>query len=90
MAIRYGQKPKDFPILEPKLNPYAWLCAKTVVHIADANFHKAFSHLARTHLFMGPFAITAPRQLPGHHPIYKLLTPHFQGMLAFNNSAQEK
>ena len=90
VAIQCGQTPKQFPILTPRSNKYAWLCAKTAVQVADANFHEAVTHLARTHLFMGPFAIATHRQLPETHPLYKLLTPHFFGMLAINDSAQAK
>jgi arachidonate 15-lipoxygenase len=90
VAIQCGQDPKKYPILTPKSNPYAWLCAKTAVQVADANFHEAVSHLGRTHLFMGPFAIATPRQLPESHPLHKLLRPHFLGMLAINDSAQAK
>lgn len=90
VAIQCGQKPKEFPILTPKSNHYAWLCAKTAVQVADVNFHEAVTHLARTHLFMSPFAIATPRQLPESHPVYKLLSPHFLGMLAINDAAQRK
>lgn len=90
VAIQCGQNPKKYPILTPKSNKYAWLCAKTAVQIADVNFHEAVTHLARTHLFMGPFAVTTHRQLPESHPLFKLLTPHFLGMLAINDSAQAK
>ncbi|OKH19070.1 lipoxygenase family protein [[Limnothrix rosea] IAM M-220] len=90
VAIQLGQKPKEYPILTPKSNRYAWLCAKTAVQVADANFHEAVTHLGRTHLFMGPFVIATHRQLPENHPLFKLLTPHFLGMLAINDSAQAK
>ncbi|MBX2865608.1 MAG: lipoxygenase [Leptolyngbyaceae cyanobacterium MAG.088] len=90
VAIQCGQNPDEFPILTPNSNPYAWLCAKTMVQIADANFHEAVTHLARTHLFIGPFAIATHRQLRDSHPVSLLLRPHFQGMLAINNAAQEK
>ncbi len=90
VAIQCGQNPDEFPILTPKSNAYAWLCAKTMVQIADANFHEAVTHLARTHLFIGPFAIATHRQLPDDHPVSLLLRPHFQGMLAINNAAQAK
>ncbi|NEZ60242.1 lipoxygenase family protein [Adonisia turfae] len=90
VAIQCGQNPNDFPIHTPNSNPYAWLCAKTIVQVADANFHEAVTHLARTHLFIGPFAIATHRQLPDNHPLSLLLRPHFQGMLAINNEAQAK
>lgn len=90
VAIQGGQNPNEYPIITPQSNPYAWLCAKTMVQIADANFHEAVTHLARTHLFIGPFAIATHRQLPDSHPLSLLLRPHFQGMLAINNEAQAK
>lgn len=90
VAIQCGQNPDDFSILTPQANPYAWLCAKTAVQVADANFHEAVTHLGRTHLFIGPFAIATHRQLPDSHPVSLLLRPHFQGMLAINNEAQAK
>ncbi|NER25803.1 MAG: lipoxygenase [Symploca sp. SIO1C2] len=90
VAIQCHSKPgPDNPIITPGTGQYAWLIAKTVVQIADANFHEAVSHLARTHLFIGPFAIATPRQLSIKHPLRLLLEPHFQGTLAINNAAQD-
>ena len=91
VAIQCAAQPGEHnPIITPKTGQYAWLCAKTIVQIADANFHEAVSHLARTHLVMGPFAIATPRQLLDTHPLSLLLRPHFQGMLAINNAAQDR
>jgi arachidonate 15-lipoxygenase len=88
VAIQCGQKPTDYPVITPSTGADAWLMAKTVVQVADANFHEAVSHLARTHLLVGPFAIATHRQLPSNHPLFALLVPHFQGTLAINNAAQ--
>lgn len=88
VAIQCGQNPKDNPIFTPKSDKYAWLFAKTIVQIADANFHEAVTHLGRTHLFVGPFAIATNRQLPDYHPLSILLRPHFEGTLAINDAAQ--
>ena len=41
VAIQCGQNPQDNPINTPKSDKYAWLFAKTIVQIADANFHEA-------------------------------------------------
>jgi arachidonate 15-lipoxygenase len=90
IAIQCGQNPNQNPILTPKSSKYAWLFAKTVVHIADANYHEAVSHLARTHLFVGAFVIATHRQLPPLHPLYLLLHPHFAGTLAINKEAQQQ
>ncbi|MBD2449132.1 lipoxygenase [Nostoc sp. FACHB-152] len=89
IAIQCGQTPgPDYPIITPNSGKYSWLFAKTVVLIADANFHEAVSHLGRTHLFIGPFVMTTYRQLPPNHPLRILLHPHFEGTLAINDAAQ--
>ncbi len=88
VAIQCGQHPEDLPICTPNSGKYAWLFAKTIVEIADANFHEAVTHLGRTHLFVGPFAIATHRQLLDNHPVSLLLRPHFEGTLAINNAAQ--
>lgn len=90
IAIQCGQNPAENPIITPKSGEYAWKFAKTVVHIADANYHEAVSHLGRTHLFVGSFAIATHRQLPVKHPVQVLLQPHFAGTLAINDEAQQK
>ncbi|MGD1910592.1 MAG: lipoxygenase family protein [Rivularia sp. (in: cyanobacteria)] len=89
VAIQCAQNPLDAPIVTPKSDGYAWLFAKTIVQIADANFQEALSHLGRTHLFVGRFAIAIHRQLPDCHPLSLLLCPHFQGTLNINNLAQK-
>lgn len=89
VAIQCGQTPgPDYPIVTPNSGKYAWLFAKTVVQIADTNIHEAVTHLARTHLLVGVFAIATARQLPHTHPLRILLRPHFDSTLAINNAAQ--
>ena len=87
VAIQCQQKPAaDNPIFTPN-DGNNWLIAKTVVEIADGNFHEAFTHLGRTHLFMEPFAVSTFRQLAANHPVALLLSPHFEGTLAINEAA---
>ncbi|KAF3887592.1 MULTISPECIES: lipoxygenase family protein [Nostocales] len=89
IAIQCGQTPgPDYPIVTPNSGKYAWLFAKTVVQIADANVHEAVTHLARTHLFVGAFVLATHRQLLRTHPLSVLLRPHFEGTLAINDAAQ--
>ncbi|MEH2462175.1 lipoxygenase family protein [Nostoc sp.] len=89
IAIQCGQTPgSDYPIITPNSGKYPWLFAKTVVQIADANFHEPITHLARTHLLVGVFAIATSRQLPVTHPLRILLRPHFDSTLAINDAAQ--
>ncbi len=65
---------------------YDWLIAKTIVEMADGNYHEAVSHLGRTHLFIEPFVVATARQLQGH-AVYKLLWPHFEGTVFINWAA---
>jgi arachidonate 15-lipoxygenase len=88
VAIQCGQIPANYPVITQSTGTDAWLMAKTIVQVADANFHEAVSHLARTHLLIEPFVIATHRQLPSDHPLFKLLVPHFQGTLAINDAAQ--
>lgn len=89
VAIQCGQTPgPDYPIITPNSGKYAWLFAKTVVQIADANFHEPVTHLGRTHLFVGAFVLATYRQLLRSHPLSVLLRPHFEGTLAINDAAQ--
>jgi arachidonate 15-lipoxygenase len=92
IAIQCGQVPSPTnPIfLCQKDDEPNWMLAKTVVEIADANFHEAISHLGRCHMFMEPFAIATPRQLAANHPLCILLKPHFQTTLAINEAAQSR
>ncbi len=84
VAIQCGQKPgPDNPIFTPK-NGTNWLLAKTIVQIADANFHELVIHLGSIHLFIEPLVIATQRQLAARHPLGILLRPHFEGTLATN------
>lgn len=65
-----------------------WEIAKTLVNMADGNYHELISHLGLTHLLTEPFVITTHRQLDPEHPLYALLTPHFAGTLFINYAAQ--
>lgn len=89
VAIQVEQTPApNNPIFTPN-DSFNWLIAKTIVEMADGNYHETVSHLGRTHLFVEPFVVTTHRQLSSRHPLFILLTPHFQGTLAINNSAVE-
>jgi len=62
-----------------------WMRAKLYVQTADATHHQLIAHGTYTHLAMEALAVATPRQLPYNHPVYQLLSPHFQFLIAINN-----
>lgn len=87
VAIRCKQTPgDDNPVFTPD-DGHNWLIAKTIVEIADGNFHEAVTHLGRTHLLIEPFVVCTYRQLAPNHPLFVLLAPHFAGTLAINDAS---
>lgn len=87
VAIQCGPRPgTDNPIFLPR-DGDNWFMAKSIVQVADTNVHQAASHLGRTHLFIEPFVIATHNQLSPTHPLFLLLTPHFEGTLAINEGA---
>lgn len=92
VAIQRTQKAEECTVVyatEDKRSPdfWPWQTAKSIVEVAEGNYHELFVHLARTHLFIEPFAIATQRNLARSHPLNILLTPHFEGTLFINNSA---
>ncbi|HEY7308990.1 MAG TPA: lipoxygenase family protein [Gemmataceae bacterium] len=88
VAIQCRQRPgADNPIFTPA-DGCAWMIAKTIVEMADGNYHETITHLGRTHLLVEPFVIATCRHLASNHPLGLLLGPHFEGTLAINDMAQ--
>ncbi|WCM27647.1 arachidonate 15-lipoxygenase [Sphingomonas sp. QA11] len=90
VAIQCGQDSDEHPIFTPTVvaaESWGWEIAKTVVQVADGNYHELFVHLARTHLVMEACAVATHRELAAVHPLWALLVPHFEGSLFINNQA---
>jgi arachidonate 15-lipoxygenase len=87
VAIQCGQNPRNHPIFT-SADGEAWKRAKVVVTVADFNHHETISHLARTHLLVGPIVMATRRCIPDAHPVSTLLRPHFEGTLSINDKAQ--
>jgi arachidonate 15-lipoxygenase len=94
VAIQCHQEPSiENPIfVAPSIDSlpserWAWQMAKTIVQIADSNYHEFISHLGGTHLWMEPIALATYRKLPTEHPLGALLIPHLEGTLFINDSA---
>ncbi|MDF5712492.1 MAG: lipoxygenase family protein [Rhizonema sp. NSF051] len=74
-------------VVTPSKNGVAvddWMRAKLSVQTADVTHHELITHLCYTHLSMEAFAIATARRLPYNHPLFQLLHPHFQFLLAIN------
>jgi arachidonate 15-lipoxygenase len=76
------------PVFTP-LDGDNWMVAKTIVSMADSNYHELVSHLGRTHLFVEPFVLATKRKLPAHHKLRILLEPHFEGTILINYGAHK-
>jgi len=76
------------PVFTP-LDGDNWMVAKTIVQMADSNYHELVSHLGRTHLFVEPFVLATKRKLPPHHKLRILLDPHFEGTILINYGAHK-
>lgn len=87
VAIQAGQEPgPDNPVITPDRG-WNWEIAKSIVQNADCNDSEYYRHLGLGHLLTEAFILATYRQLPRQHPLYVLLTPHFQGTLATNSTA---
>ncbi len=79
---------ENSPVFTP-LDGDNWMVAKTIVNMADGNYHELVSHLGRTHLFVEPFVIATKRKLDANHHLRILLEPHFEGTILINYGAHE-
>jgi|TARA_R100001244_G_scaffold44182_16_gene40123 arachidonate 15-lipoxygenase len=92
VAIQCGQDPGQYPVMTPTVSAsekWGWEMAKSVVQVADCNYHELFVHLAGTHLVSEAIAVATRRNLAEIHPLWSLLVPHFEGTLFINNLAVE-
>ncbi|MBC7532611.1 MAG: hypothetical protein H7318_13635 [Oligoflexus sp.] len=64
-----------------------WTIAKTILNSAAANHHELYAHLSQTHLVVDPIAVSCYRHLSTHHPLSRLMRPHFHGTMFINSLA---
>ncbi|HMT43428.1 MAG TPA: lipoxygenase family protein [Chakrabartia sp.] len=90
VAIQCGQDSTQYPVFTPAPiagNRWGWEMAKSIVQVADGNWHELIAHLAHTHLLIESVAVSAHRNLADVHPVWALLLPHFEGTLFINDAA---
>lgn len=77
------------PIFTP-LDGDNWITAKTILQMADSNYHELISHLAQTHLFVEPFVLATNRCFTDkNHAVRLLLKPHLEGTILINYGAHK-
>ena len=69
-------------------NANKWILAKMFIQAADINFNQAVNHLGETHLVEEAFALATHRHLALQHPLYILLSHHFEALMVINKLGQ--
>lgn len=69
-------------------NEFKWVMAKMFVQTADINYNQAVNHLCETHLIEEAFALATHRHLALQHPLYILLSYHFEALMVINKLGQ--
>ena len=67
----------------------SWLLAKMFFRCADWGIYSIGTHYARAHAMNEVFASSMYRNLPSAHPLFRLLQPHFQGIIGINTQARK-
>ena len=92
LEYKNGQEPQTFwypP--EQRVDPmyYSWLLAKMHFRCADWQVYSLGTHYARAHTMNEVFAVSMYRNLPFQHPLFRILWPHLQGIIAINAQARQ-
>lgn len=66
-----------------------WLLARTAANVADENLQGVLVHLGWCHMVIQRFILAAHRRLSEDHPLFVLLSPHFETTLAVNQVAKK-
>ena len=67
---------------------WPWRYAKTCVQVSDWTRHEVTVHLVHTHFIEEAVIVAANRSFEAHHPVYKLLSPHWIKTLSLNAAAR--
>ena len=87
VGIQCGRKSEGHAMYTPK-DGYSWRMAKHCVLAAHNNQHEVISHLALTHWLIDPIIVATRIRLHHDHPVYQLLSPHFEGTIPINIGAR--
>lgn len=86
IAIQLYQLPDtENPVFFPTDPTYTWLMAKMWFNNADAAFHRLCLLITNSHFVLEMISLSVHRTLSPSHPIYRLLAPYTQQVLAINH-----
>ncbi|MFO0682520.1 MAG: lipoxygenase family protein [Sandaracinus sp.] len=66
-----------------------WILARTAANVADENLQGVLVHLGYCHMVIERFILATHRCLSEDHPLFAILTPHFETTLAVNQVAKK-
>ena len=75
-------------VFTPKDDPNDWLAARMFLNNCHFQVHQFRSHALACHFMQEPMSVGTSRNLPSSHPIFKLLRPHFNGLISINNTSR--
>ena len=87
IAVQLRREPTAL-IWTPNDGVEDWIAAKMYVANADFAMHQFKAHAMWCHLSQEPIAVSLSRNFSEAHPVWKLLRPHFHGLLGINAAAR--
>ncbi|KAJ1569546.1 hypothetical protein HK096_002760, partial [Nowakowskiella sp. JEL0078] len=82
------ERARGSPVFTPKDSYWDWFAAKMFVLNCHFQTHQFRPHALWCHLLQEPIIVSLNRMLHPSHPIYKLLHPHFHGLVSINSKAR--
>ncbi|KAK4158767.1 linoleate 9S-lipoxygenase 1 [Cladorrhinum sp. PSN259] len=93
-----GSLDKSITIFNQRLSPndstageeqdWPWRYAKTCAQVTDWMRHELTVHLCLSHLVEEAIIVATNRTIPMHHPVYRILSPHWYKTLSLNAAAR--
>ncbi|WP_089937704.1 lipoxygenase family protein [Candidatus Entotheonella palauensis] len=86
LQSKVGVNDPDVPIVLPT-NGYTWRALRSIFQQADSMESEYPEHLGLCHMMMETFQVAMRRTMATNHPLYRLLTPHFDNTITTNHIA---
>ncbi|KAF8458613.1 lipoxygenase [Terfezia claveryi] len=87
-VVIFNQRLRETDDNVDQAKDWPWRYAKTCVQVSDWTRHEVTVHLVETHFIEEAVIVAANRSFEAHHPVYKLLSPHWIKTLSLNAAAR--